>query len=115
MILETPLDQAWARLAQLPPARGTVAGYTGVARLEEADDDTHTAILRLNGTGPNGPVTATITATLEAVDHRTRLHFSTKAHPQPDAQSIHVLTATLAAAITKPGAPPQRLISARLQ
>ena len=67
MILETPLDEAWAALSHLPPARGTVAGYTGTARLEEVDDDTHTAILRLQGTGPNGPVTATITATLEAV------------------------------------------------
>lgn len=113
MILETPLDQAWARLSQLPPARGTVAGYTGVARLEEADDDTHTAILRLNGTGPNGPVTATITATLEAVEHRTRLHFSTKAHPQPTAGAIHVLAATLADALSTQGAP-RRLISARL-
>ena len=115
MILEMPLEQAWAVLSRIPPARGTVSGYTGTARLEEADDDTHTAILRLNGTGPKGPVTAMITATLEAVDHRTRLHFSTKAHPQPDAQSIHVLTATLAAVLTKPGAPPQRLISARVR
>ena len=113
MILDTPLDQAWARLAQLPPARGTVAGYTGVARVEEADDDTHTAILRLNGAGPNGPVTATITATLEAVENRTRLHFSTKAHPQPAAAAIHVLAATLADALTTRGAP-RRLISARL-
>ena len=54
MILETPLDQAWAVLANLPPARGTVSGYTGTARLEEADDDTHTAILRLQGTGRTG-------------------------------------------------------------
>jgi hypothetical protein len=115
VILERPLQEAWATLASLPPARGTVAGYTGTARLEEADDDTHTAILRLTGRGPQGPMTATITATLEAVGPQTRLHFSTRAHPQPDAQSIHVLTATLAAAITKRGSAPSRLISARLQ
>jgi hypothetical protein len=114
VILDRPLAEAWAALSSLPPARGTVAGYSGTARLEEVDDDTHTAILRLSGTGPDGPVTATITATLEAADQRTRLHFSTRAHPQPDARSIHVLTATLAAAITRPGAP-QRLISARLR
>jgi carbon monoxide dehydrogenase subunit G len=114
VILERSLAEAWAALSGLPPVRGTVAGYSGTARLEEVDDDTHTAILRLTGTGPNGPVTATITATLEASDHGTRLHFSTRAHPQPDAQSIHALTATLAAALTRPGAP-QRLISARLQ
>jgi hypothetical protein len=115
VILERRLEEAWSTLSTLPPARGTVAGYSGTARLVEVDDDTHTAILRLNGTGPQGPVTAMITATLEAVDHRTRLHFSTKAHPQPDAQSIHVLTATLAAVLTKPGAAPQRLISARVR
>ena len=113
MILDTPLDHAWAALASLPPARGTVSGHYGTARVEEADDDTHTAILRLNGTGPNGPVTATVTATLEAVENGTRLHFSTRAHPRLDERSIHVLTATLAAAITAPG-PPRRLISARL-
>jgi len=115
LILARPLDDAWAALSRLPPARGTVAGYSGSARLEEADDDTHTAVLRLTGGGPKGPVTATITARLEAVDRRTRLHFSTKAHPQPDAEAIHVLTATLAAALTKPGAAPSRLISARVQ
>ena len=65
MILETPLDEAWATLSTLAPARGTLAGHTGTATLEEADDDTHTARLRLQGTGPNGPVTATVTATLE--------------------------------------------------
>jgi carbon monoxide dehydrogenase subunit G len=114
VILDRPLDEAWAALSSLPAVRGTVAGYSGTARLEEVDDDTHTAILRLNGRGPEGPVVATITATLEAVGDGTRLHFSTRAHPQPDARQIRALTATLAAAITKPGAP-QRLISARLQ
>jgi len=113
VILEMPLEQAWAVLSRIPPARGTVSGYTGTARLEEADDDTHTAILRLQGTGPHGPTTATITATLEPVGNATRLHFSTRAHPRPDAAAIHVLTATLAAAISGQG-PPQRLISARL-
>ena len=41
MILETPLDEAWATLSTLAPARGTLAGHTGTAMLEEADDDTH--------------------------------------------------------------------------
>ena len=84
VILDTPLDEAWAALSTLAPARGTVAGYTGTAVLEEADDDTHTATLRLQGTGPNGPVTATVTATLEAGRASgTRLHFATRAHPDP--------------------------------
>ena len=52
MILETPLDEAWATLSTLAPARGTLAGYTGTIVLEEADDDTHTAArLRLQGVG----------------------------------------------------------------
>jgi carbon monoxide dehydrogenase subunit G len=113
VILDISPERAWAALSALPPARGTVAGYSGLVRVEELDDDTHTAVLRLAGTGPHGPATATITATLEAVPNGTRLHFSTRAHPRPDAQAIHTITATLAAALTAPGAP-ARLIPARL-
>ena len=106
VILDTPLDAAWAALSTLPPARGTVAGYTGTARLEEADDDTHTAILRLNGSGPRRPVDARRSRRRSEPVARAApaLHFSTPRHPQPDAASIHVLTATLAAALTQPGA-----------
>ena len=109
MILDTPLDAAWAALSTLGPVRGTIAGHTGTARLEEVDDDTHTATLRLQGTGPSGPVTATVTATLEPSGDGTRLHLATRAHPHPpDAASIEVVAATLAAAISARPVEPAR-------
>jgi hypothetical protein len=98
VILEAPLEKAWAALSTLAPARGTVGAYTGTARLEEADDDTHRATLRLHGRGPVGPVTATVTATLEAAGAVTRLHVGV--HPPADAETIHALEATLASALT---------------
>ena len=106
MILETPLDEAWATLSTLAPARGTLAGHTGTATLEEADDDTHTARLRLQGTGPNGPVTATVTATLEPVDTGTRLHLATRTYPPPHADDIQVIANTIAAWLARRVEPP---------
>jgi hypothetical protein len=99
MILDTPLERAWAVLGRLEPARGTIAGHTGTARLESADDDTHTAVLRVHGSGR----TITVTATLSAAGDGTRLEL------EPDAP--HVFAATLAAALVKPG-PPSRLVRA---
>jgi hypothetical protein len=102
MILETPLEAAWAALSSLAPARGTVDGHTGTAVLEEADDDSHTATLRLQGIGPHGPVTATVTAALEPAGAGTRLHLATRAYPHPpDAASIERITTLLAAAIDR--------------
>jgi carbon monoxide dehydrogenase subunit G len=103
VILATPLEAAWAALSALPPARGRASVYTGVARLVEADDDTHTATLRLYGTGPFGPVRATVTATLEPVAAGTRLHVSTHATPPADAAMIQAMAERLAEAIA-PGA-----------
>ena len=114
MILDTPLEKAWAALSTLAPARGTVAGYTGTAVLEEADDDTHTATLRLQGIGPDGPMVASVTATLEAAGGGTRLHFATRAHPRPaDAAAIEAVTRVLTAAIAAPPAPEPPRASAR--
>jgi hypothetical protein len=109
VILATPLDEAWATLSTLAPARGTLAGHTGTAMLEEADDDTHTARLRLQGVGPNGPVTATVTATLEPVGAGTRLHLATRTHPNPPrAEEIEAIARVLAAALTaRAGSDPQ--------
>jgi len=123
VILTTPLDAAWAVLSTLAPARGKVSVFTGVARLVEADDDTHTATLRVFGTGPFGPVRATVTATLEAVPGGTRLHVSTHATPPADAAMIQAMAERLAEAIA-PASPaaaaragpraPGRLVSAAL-
>ena len=107
MILETPLDAAWATLSTLAPARGTLAGHTGTAVLEEADDDSHTARLRLQGVGPNGPVTATVTATLEPVPAGTRLHLATRAYPDPPhAGDVELIANTIAAWIARRVEPP---------
>ena len=101
MILDASLQEAWTTLSHLPPARGTVAGYTGSARLVEADDDTHTAILHLHGHGPHGPQTATVTARLEPFGEKARLEFAIE--PQPG--NVQAFKATLAAALAKPSAP----------
>jgi hypothetical protein len=118
VILETALDEAWATLSALAPARGTLAGHTGIAVLEEADDDTHTARLRLQGVGPNGPVTATVTATLEPVAAGTRLHLATRAYPDPPhAGEIELIANTIAAWLARrvePPAPRGRWIPASL-
>jgi hypothetical protein len=99
MILAASLQDAWTALANLAPARGTVAGYTGTARLEAVDDDTHTVWLRLQGAGPAGPVTAMVAARLEAAGAATRLHV--------DAPAEHELvTRTLAAALAPPAPAP---------
>jgi hypothetical protein len=98
VLLTTGLEDAWAALSTLAAARGTIAGYTGTARLEALDDDTHTAWLRLQGTGPDGPATATVTVTLAPDPAGTRLTVETPAEQD-------LVTATLAAALA-PAAPP---------
>jgi hypothetical protein len=99
VILATPLDQAWAALSHLKSARGTIAGHTGTARLEVADDDTHTAVFRLHGSGR----TVTATATLTRSEAGTRLDVTP--------ELPHAFTATLAAALSAPG-PLSRLVRA---
>jgi len=100
VILDTSLEQAWSTLSHLKPVRGTLAGHTGTARLEVADDDTHTAVFRLQGSGR----TVTARATLTRAEHGTRLTVSPPELP-------HAFTATLAAALVKPG-PLPRLVRA---
>jgi hypothetical protein len=65
---EVPLviaaDEAWRALAALPPARGSAAGYDGSVVLEEADDEAHTATLRLRGVAGAATVSATAAVTV---------------------------------------------------
>jgi hypothetical protein len=93
--VDTPLDQAWATLSHLAPARIKIAGHAGVLRLEVADDDTHTATFRLR--------TLAFTAALTAAGAGTRLDVAP--------ELPHAFTATLAAALTRPG-PLPRLVRA---
>jgi hypothetical protein len=103
VIIDAPLDQAWSTLSHLKPARGTIAGFTGTARLEVADDDTHTATWRLHGVGPDGTRTAIVVTRLEATDDGTDLSV--------DPELPRAFIATLAAALVRPG-PPSRLVRA---
>ena len=53
------VDAAWRTLSALPQARGSAAGYEGVAVVEDADDDTRVATLRLTGAAGASSVAAT--------------------------------------------------------
>jgi hypothetical protein len=68
VILEVPIvvsvEDAWRVLSALPPARGSAAGYDGTAVLEDADDDTLTATLRLQGAAGTATVAARAAVTV---------------------------------------------------
>ena len=57
--LAVPSDAAWRALSALPPARGSAAGYDGIALVEDTDDDARVATLRLTGTAGAASVAAT--------------------------------------------------------
>jgi hypothetical protein len=70
------IDEAWRRVLAAGTLRGSLAGYTGTAILEEADDDEHVARFRLQGMRGPSPATATITATLAAAGEGTEVALS---------------------------------------
>jgi hypothetical protein len=57
-------DAAWGVLSTLPPARGSAAGYEGVAVVEDADDDARVATVRLVGSAGAASVAATAAVTV---------------------------------------------------
>jgi hypothetical protein len=57
-------DAAWRALASLSPARGSAAGYEGLAVVEDADDDARVATLRLTGAAGAATVAATAAVTV---------------------------------------------------
>jgi hypothetical protein len=63
-------DAAWRTLSALPPARGSAAGYEGLAVVEDADDDARVATLRLTGAAG----AASVAATAEVAVLEGRLH-----------------------------------------
>jgi hypothetical protein len=79
--LPLPIGDAWRALTALPPARGELAGYTGTAVLEEADEDVHVAVFRLQGTAGTAAATATLTAALAPASDGTSLAFELDLHP----------------------------------
>jgi hypothetical protein len=86
MRLPMPIDDAWRALVALPPTRGELAGYTGTAVLEEADDDVHVAVFRLQGSAGTAMATATLTAGLAPASDGTSLAFELDLHPGPGAE-----------------------------
>jgi hypothetical protein len=61
-------EAAWRVLSSLPPARGSAAGYEGLAVVEDADDDARVATLRL--TGAAGAASVAATAAVRVLDGR---------------------------------------------
>jgi hypothetical protein len=57
-------EAAWRVLSSLPPARGSAAGYEGLAVVEDADDDARVATLRLTGAAGAASVAATAAVTV---------------------------------------------------
>ncbi len=66
-----PADVAWRVLSSLPPARGSAAGYEGLAVVEDADDDARVATLRL--TGAAGAASVAATAAVSVLEGRLHI------------------------------------------
>jgi hypothetical protein len=81
------IDDVWRALLAHPSRRGTLAGYTGTAVLEEADDDARVARFRLQGARDGLPATARVTAALTAAGDGTEIGLAADVHGEiaPDA------------------------------
>jgi hypothetical protein len=99
MRLAAPVDEVWRRVLAAPALRGSLAGYTGTAILEEADEDEHVARFRLQGIRGASPATATITAALSPAGDATEVDLRAAVHGDvtPDA-----LLAAVAGAVAAP-------------
>jgi hypothetical protein len=86
MRLPMTIDDAWHALTALPPARGELAGYVGTAVLEEADDDVHVAVFRLQGTSGSAAATATLTTALAPASDGVSLGLELDLHPGPGSE-----------------------------
>jgi hypothetical protein len=82
-------DAAWQALSSLPPARGTAAGYEGLAVVEDADDDARVATVRLTGAAG----AASVAATAEVTVLEGRLHVVADVRHGPGGLPIDEATA----------------------
>jgi hypothetical protein len=73
MRIAAPVEEVWRRVLAATGLRGSLAGYTGTAVLEEADEDEHVARFRLQGTRDASPATATLTAALSPAGEETEV------------------------------------------
>jgi len=87
--LVAPADAAWQALSSLPPARGTAAGYEGLAVVEDADDDARVATVRLTGAAG----AASVAATAEVSVLEGRLHVIADVRHGPGGLPIDEATA----------------------
>jgi len=87
--LVAPADAAWQALSSLPPARGTAAGYEGLAVVEDADDDARVATVRLTGAAG----AASVAATAEVSVLEGRLHVVADVRHGPGGLPIDEVTA----------------------
>jgi len=87
--LVAPADAAWQALSSLPPARGTAAGYEGLAVVEDADDDARVATVRLTGAAG----AASVAATAEVSVLEGRLHVVADVRHGPGGLPIDEATA----------------------
>jgi hypothetical protein len=73
MRVAAPVDDVWRRVLAAAPLRGALAGYTGTAVLEEADDDERVARFRLQGMSAGAPAAARVTAALSPAGAGTEI------------------------------------------
>jgi hypothetical protein len=103
MRIAAPIDDVWRSLLGATMLRGSLAGYTGTAVLEEADEDEHVARLRLQGTRDGSPATATLTAALSPAGDATEVDL--RAEVFGGATTDEVLAAAAEAAMAALAAP----------
>jgi hypothetical protein len=120
MRLPMTIDDAWRALTALAPARGELAGYTGTAVLEEADDDVHVAVFRLQGSAETAAATATLTTALAPASDGVSLGLELDLRPGPGAaltregvlaalaEIVPAARAAGEAAVPEPAPPPAR-------
>jgi hypothetical protein len=73
MRVAAPVDDVWRRVLAAAPRRGTLAGCTGTAVLEEVDDDERVARFRLQGMSGGAPAAARVTAALSPAGAGTEI------------------------------------------
>jgi hypothetical protein len=124
MRLPMTIDDAWRALTALPPARGELAGYTGTAVLEEADDDVHVAVFRLQGSAETAAATATLTTALAPASDGVSLGLELDLRPGPGsaltregvlaalAEIVPAARAAGEAAVPEPATPPASAVPA---
>jgi hypothetical protein len=108
------IDETWRRLLATGTQRGWLAGYTGTAILEEADDDERVARFRLQGARDGEPATATVTAALAPAGEGTEVEIAVEAFGDaaPDVVRAAIESAApVVAPADEPASPPPAVVA----